>query len=40
MSVSHPKKTRYIAEARIKSDSIDSKARADVFEVLKRLAPR
>ena len=26
--VSHPKKARYIAEARIKSDRVDSKARA------------
>jgi transposase len=28
VTVSHPKKTRYIAEARIKSDRVDSKALA------------
>jgi len=27
--VSHPKKTRYIAEAKIKSDRVDSKAIAE-----------
>jgi transposase len=30
VSVSHPKKTRYIAEAKIKSDRVDSKAIAEL----------
>ena len=30
MLVSHPKKTRYIAEAKIKSDRVDSKAIAEL----------
>lgn len=29
VEASHPKKTRYIAEARIKSDRVDSRAIAD-----------
>jgi transposase len=33
VSVSHPKKTRYIAEARIKSDRIDSKAIAELIRL-------
>jgi transposase len=31
--VSHPKKTRYIAEARIKSDRVDSKAIAELLRL-------
>ena len=31
--VSHPKKTRYIAEARIKTDRVDSKALADLLRL-------
>ena len=31
--VSHPKKTRYIAEARIKSDRVDSKALAELLRL-------
>ena len=31
--VSHPKKTRYIAEARIKSDRVDSKAIAELVRL-------
>jgi len=30
VEVSHPKKTRYIAEARIKSDKVDSRAIAEL----------
>ena len=33
VSVSHPKKTRYIAEAKIKSDRIDSKAIAELVRL-------
>jgi transposase len=33
VSVSHPKKTRYIAEARIKSDRVDSKAIAELVRL-------
>ena len=33
MSVSHPKKTRYIAEAKIKSNRIDSKAIAELVRL-------
>jgi len=33
ISVSHPKKTRYIAEAKIKSDRIDSKAIAELVRL-------
>jgi transposase len=33
VSVSHPKKTRYIAEAKIKSDRIDSKAIAELLRL-------
>lgn len=32
--VSHPKKTRYIAEARIKSDRVDSKALSELVRLL------
>jgi len=31
--VSHPKKTRYIAEAKIKSDRVDSKAMAELVRL-------
>jgi transposase len=31
--VSHPKKTRYIAEAKIKSDRVDSKAIAELVRL-------
>ena len=31
--VSHPKKTRYIAEAKIKSDRVDSKTIAELVQV-------
>jgi len=33
VSVSHPKKTRYIAEAKIKSDRVDSKAIAELVRL-------
>jgi len=33
VTVSHPKKTRYIAEARIKSDRVDSKALAELLRL-------
>ena len=33
VEVSHPKKTRYIAEARIKSDRVDSKAIAELVRL-------
>jgi transposase len=33
LTVSHPKKTRYIAEARIKSDRVDSKALAELLRL-------
>jgi transposase len=33
VEVSHPKKTRYIAEARIKSDKVDSKAIAELVRL-------
>jgi len=33
VSVSHPKKTRYIAEAKIKSDRVDSKAIAELLRL-------
>jgi len=33
ITVSHPKKTRYIAEARIKSDRVDSKALAELLRL-------
>jgi hypothetical protein len=33
VSVSHPKKTRYIAEAKIKSDCVDSKAIAELVRL-------
>lgn len=33
MSVSHPKKTRYIAEAKIKSDCVGSKAIAELVRL-------
>jgi len=31
--VYHPKKTRYIADARIKSDRVDSKARVELLRL-------
>jgi transposase len=34
VSVSHPKKTRYIAEAKIKSDGVDSKAIAELVRLV------
>lgn len=33
MSVSHPKKTRYISEAKIKSDRVGSKAIAELVRL-------
>jgi hypothetical protein len=33
VEVGHPKKTRYIAEARIKSDRVDSKAIAELVRL-------
>ena len=33
ITVSHPNKTRYIAEARIKSDRVDSKALAELLRL-------
>jgi transposase len=33
VTVSHPKKTRYIAEARIKSDRVDSRALAELLRL-------
>jgi len=33
VTVSHPKKTRYIAEARIKSDKVNSKALAELLRL-------
>ena len=33
MLVSHPKKTRYIAEARIKTDRVDSRALAELLRL-------
>lgn len=33
VEVSHPKKTRYIAEARIKSDRVDSRAIAELVRL-------
>lgn len=33
VTVSHPKKTMYIAEARIKSDRVDSKALAELLRL-------
>jgi len=33
VEVSHPKKTRYIAEARIKSDKVDSRAIAELVRL-------
>jgi transposase len=33
VTVSHPKKTRYIAEARIKSDRVNSKALAELLRL-------
>ena len=33
MQVSHPKKTRYIAEARIKCDRVDSRAIAELVRL-------
>ena len=33
VQVSHPKKTRYTAEARIKSDRVDSKAIAELVRL-------
>ncbi len=33
VSVSHPKKTRYIAEAKIKSDRVDSKVIAELVRL-------
>ena len=33
VEVSHPRKTRYIAEARIKSDKVDSKAIAELVRL-------
>jgi transposase len=33
VSVSHPKKTRYIAEAKIKSDPVDSRAIAELVRL-------
>ena len=33
VTVSHPRKTRYIAEARIKSDRVDSKALAELLRL-------
>lgn len=33
VTVSHPKKTRYIAEARIRSDRVDSKGLADLLRL-------
>jgi len=33
VTVSHPKKTRYIVEARIKSDRVDSKALAELLRL-------
>jgi len=33
VTASHPKKTRYIAEARIKSDRVDSKALAELLRL-------
>jgi len=33
VTLSHPKKTRYIAEARIKSDRVDSKAMAELLRL-------